>query len=228
MGVEIMTAIPSVAACAPNPDYNFDRFDYNNLTDTYNCPQGETLRTNGNNYLKTKENSTYYVKHYKTTKCQHCPVKLLCTKNAKGRLIERSEYQQYVDINKKNIEKNKNLYKLRQQIVEHPYGTIKRQWGYSYIITKRGIERAAADVGLIMTAYNLRRLFNILPRELFKTWLKTLFFVFRLFIARFKEICAPLSPQNIFHPRFINAKKQALKSPLFKTYNVNLPKLMSF
>ncbi|MBK6891510.1 MAG: transposase [Sphingobacteriales bacterium] len=101
MGVEIMTAIPSVAACAPNPDYNFDRFDYNNLTDTYNCPQGETLRTNGNNYLKTKENSTYYVKHYKTTKCQHCPVKLLCTKNAKGRLIERSEYQQYVDINKK-------------------------------------------------------------------------------------------------------------------------------
>ena len=228
MGVEIMTAIPSVAAFAPNPDYNFDRFDYNNLTDTYNCPQGETLRTNGNNYLKTKENSTYYVKHYKTTKCQHCPVKLLCTKNAKGRLIERSEYQQYVDINKKNIEKNKNLYKLRQQIVEHPYGTIKRQWGYSYIITKRGIERAAADVGLIMTAYNLRRLFNILPRELFKTWLKTLFFVFRLFIARFKEICAPLSPQNIFHPRFINAKKQALKSPLFKTYNVNLPKLMSF
>ncbi|MBL0248746.1 MAG: transposase [Sphingobacteriales bacterium] len=86
----------------------------------------------------------------------------------KGRLIERSEYQQYVDINKKNIEKNKNLYKLRQQIVEHPYGTIKRQWGYSYIITKRGIGRAAADVGLIMTAYNLRRLFNILPRELFK------------------------------------------------------------
>ncbi|MBK6612502.1 MAG: transposase [Sphingobacteriales bacterium] len=70
------------------------------------------------------------------------------------------------------------MYKLRQQIVEHPYGTIKRQWGYSYIITKRGIERAAADVGLIMTAYNLRRLFNILPRELFKTWLKTLFLFF--------------------------------------------------
>ncbi|MBK7526661.1 MAG: hypothetical protein IPI59_16000 [Sphingobacteriales bacterium] len=89
------------------------------------------------------------------------------------------------------------MYKLRQQIVEHPYGTIKRQWGYSYIITKRGIERAAADVGLIMTAYNLRRLFNILPRELFKTWLKTLFFVFRLFIARFKEICAPLSSKYI-------------------------------
>ncbi|MBK6888475.1 MAG: hypothetical protein IPH02_00720 [Sphingobacteriales bacterium] len=52
--------------------------------------------------------------------------------------------------------------------------------GLLYIITKRGIERAAAEVGLIMTACNLRRLFNILPRELFKTWLKTLFFVFRL------------------------------------------------
>ncbi|MBK8680287.1 MAG: hypothetical protein IPN25_17090 [Sphingobacteriales bacterium] len=69
--------------------------------------------------------------------------------------------------------------------------------GLLTIITKQGIERAAADVGLIMTAYNLRRLFNILPRELFKTWLKTLFFVFRLFIARFKEICPSLSSKYI-------------------------------
>ena len=47
-------------------------------------------------------------------------------------------------------------------MVEHPYGTIKRQWGFNYIITKKSIERASADVGFMMTAYNLRRLMNII------------------------------------------------------------------
>jgi len=50
--------------------------------------------------------------------------------------------------------------------VEHPYGTIKRQWGFDHIMTKQFIERAAADVGLIFTAYNLRRLFNLLGNHL--------------------------------------------------------------
>ena len=42
--------------------------------------------------------------------------------------------------------------------MEHPYGTIKRQWGFSYIMTKRFIKRAEADVGMMFTAYNLRRM----------------------------------------------------------------------
>jgi len=54
------------------------------------------------------------------------------------------------------------IYKNRQAIVEHPYGTIKRQWGFNHVMTKRKIECASADIGFIMTAYNLRRLFNIL------------------------------------------------------------------
>ena len=37
---------------------------------------------------------------------------------------------------KARIAKNKNYYR-RQAIVEHPYATIKRQWGYSYILTKK-------------------------------------------------------------------------------------------
>ncbi len=52
--------------------------------------------------------------------------------------------------------------RIRQSIVEHPYGTIKRQWGFSYIITKKGKSRATADVGFMYTAYNLMRITNIL------------------------------------------------------------------
>ena len=43
----------------------------------------------------------------------------------------------------------------------HPFGTIKRQWGFDHIMTKKGIQAASADLGLIAIAYNLRRLFNL-------------------------------------------------------------------
>ncbi len=48
--------------------------------------------------------------------------------------------------------------------MEHSYGTIKRQWGFDHIITKKSISRASADVGFIMTAYCL--LINIVRLDL--------------------------------------------------------------
>jgi hypothetical protein len=70
------------------------------------------------------------------------------------------------------------LYKRRQAIVEHPYGTLKRQWGFSYILTKKWISRASSDVGLMLVAYNLRRIMNILTRDRLKEYLRILFFMF--------------------------------------------------
>ncbi|MGB4018277.1 MAG: transposase, partial [Syntrophomonadaceae bacterium] len=56
---------------------------------------------------------------------------------------------------------NQQLYKQRKMIVEHPFGTIKRTWGYSYFLT-RGLDSVAAENKLHMLAYNLRRVINIL------------------------------------------------------------------
>ena len=109
--------------------------------------------------------------------------KALCTKNQNGRLIERSEYAEYIEQNKKNAEQNKTLYKRRQAIVEHPYGTIKRQWGFSYILTKQGKERASADVGFMFLAYNLRRIINILGLDVLKKYLKLVILRFFIFLS---------------------------------------------
>jgi hypothetical protein len=62
--------------------------------------------------------------------------------------------------------------------VKHPYGTIKRQWGFSYILTKKGISRASSDVGFMFIAYNLRRIGNTFTREVLKEYLRTLVEVF--------------------------------------------------
>jgi len=172
--VEILVAIPGVASFAPDDNYNFAHFKYDEKAHTYTCPKQQLLSTNGVWYQKKTDRNTYLVRHYKTNACASCPAMALCTKTKRGRLIERSEFTPYIEINRQNIEANPDLYKKRQAIVEHPYGTIKRQWGFYYVITKKGIKRAAADVGFMFTAYNLRRLINIIDRNTLVKFLKEL------------------------------------------------------
>jgi len=174
LGIEVLVAIPTVAGQAPNPDYNVENFTYNTKGDFYICPHGNKLTTPGTWHTA----KTYRFKRYTTRECRRCPVKFECSKAKYGKGIQRSEYQQYIDRNKEKIEQNKDYYRKRQAIVEHPYGTIKRQWSFSYILTKKYIKRAEADVGLMFTAYNLRRLFNILDKDVFRNYLKDLLALF--------------------------------------------------
>lgn len=194
-GIETMVAIPDIssASMAPDPAYNVSEFQYDRTNHVYICPQGQTLKTNGKWYKKDrnapgrKKNAPILVQHFKTAACKTCSLIQACTKNTRGRgrVIERSEFQNYVDQNKTNIESNPETYKKRQAIIEHTYGIIKRQWGYYFISTKRGIKRASSEIGMIFTVFNLRRLFNILDKKVLKAYLKKLvsiLFTFRPFI----------------------------------------------
>jgi len=88
-------------------------------------------------------------------------------------VLQRSEFVENIQRNAKRVNANQKLYKRRQALVEHPFGTIKRQWGFDHIMTKKGIQAASADLGLIAIAYNLRRLFNLkIALMPFYKWLK--------------------------------------------------------
>ena len=186
LGIETLVAIPSTASHAPDWIYDIEHFVYNQQEDCYTCPEGQTLSTNGKWYTKDRKASFVKVKHYKTDKCLSCPVFGKCTKNKVGRLLERSQYQTNIDNNAQRMEQNKQTYKRRQAIVEHPFGIIKRQWDFYYIMTKKTIKRASGDVGLIFCAFNLRRIFNILDKNTLKAYLKALTSVFRTGAACFK------------------------------------------
>jgi len=158
-GIETLVAIPKtpISSQAPDPQYNQDKFYYDKENDFYICPQGQKLYSNGTWY----HNHPYKTKHFKTKACLDCPAKGKCTISKKGRLIERNENIEATQRNKQAIEKNKNLYKRRQEIVEHPFGTIKRQWGFDYTLMK-GKKKVDGEVGLIFIAYLFTRLRNIL------------------------------------------------------------------
>jgi transposase len=197
LGVDVLVAIPGVSAHAPDLAFDVEYFKYNKETDTYTCPANETLTTNGNWYAKKNGKSITQMKHYKTSACLTCNLFTKCTKNSKGRLIERSQYADLIHQNKVRIENNYEIYRRRQAIVEHPYGVIKRQWDFYYIMTKKTIKHASADVGLIFSAYNLRRIFNLIDQNLLKQYLKVLAPFFDDLTALFNAFYAKFSFENV-------------------------------
>lgn len=142
-----------------------ESFNYDNITDTYTCPAGATLTSLGTWHNKKGEanETSYRFKTYRTDACKTCPLKTQCTKLPK-RIIQRSEYQDAVDINDNNIKQNPYYYKRRQAICEHPFGSIKRHWGYTHTLLK-GLQKVNGEMNLIMFCYNFMRTKNILGFE---------------------------------------------------------------
>ena len=186
--VDVLVAIPSVAAHAPDWAFDVEHFKYDLKTDSFTCPANQILTTNGNWYAKKNGKSVTQMKHYKTSACLSCELFAKCTKNARGRLIERSEHADLIYANKVSIENNYETYRRRQAIVEHPYGVIKRQWDFYYIMTKKTIKHASADVGLIFTAYNLKRIFNLVDLNMLKMYLKRTALFYWFNTTHFKAI----------------------------------------
>lgn len=148
---------------ATQPDYLVAKFIYNKADDTYICPQGATLKTTGRWHKKTgrTEQSGYQFKKYRTAACKQCPVKHLCTARPAGREIDRSEYADAIEENNQRYRENPQLYRTRQEINEHIFGTIKRQWGYNHT-NLTGLEKVNGEHSLIMLVYNIKRSINIL------------------------------------------------------------------
>ena len=153
--------------------YMVDKFTYNSESDTYACPAGSTLTTSGNWHKKSRERDSYQFKKYRTPDCKTCSVQALCTAKADGRReIDRSQYAEAVEKNRTNYQNNKDLYRNRQEINEHIFGTIKRQWGYNHT-NLRGLVKVNGEMALIMTVYNMKRAINILGIEKLLAKLKT-------------------------------------------------------
>ena len=189
-----------------------ESFNYDNGSDTYTCPAGAVLTSLGTWHNKKGEanETSYRFKTYRTDACKTCPLKTQCTKLPK-RIIQRSEYQNAVDINDNNIKQNPHYYKRRQSICEHPFGTIKRQFGYTYTLLK-GLQKVNGEMNLIMFCYNFMRTKNILGFEkmlkAMENWQPDYTKVVCALIKRLtRVICRQMKPLhfcNVFNHRFLN------------------------
>ena len=161
---------PKAHSSQKNGLFDMQTFIYNKQDDFYTCPANEKLSTNGTIYNK----ANHKVKHYKNRQaCKVCVLRNQCTTNKNGRFIERSIYQEALEENEKRVSQNPNYYRLRQQITEHQFGTLKRQWGFTFTLMK-GKQNVLSEVNLMMICYNLRRLMSIYSLKELKNKLKRL------------------------------------------------------
>ena len=204
LGIDTLVAIPGIGrkSQAPDPRYNVEHFPYDRDYDSYTCPQGHILTSNGSWYRARN----YRFKQYRTKACKGCPARHLCTTaKQNGKIVQRSEFTTYIEANAKRMAHDPITYKKRQALVEHPFGTIKRQWGFDHIITKKGIDAASADFALMALAYNLKRIFNILgkktqyPNSPFKTLIWAMLRTLKEMISTFCPKIEENPKTNFFH-----------------------------
>lgn len=184
---------PKAHSSQNNGLYNINEFVYDHLNDTYTCAANQLLKTNGTIYKK----NNHQVKHYKTKSCKECVLRKQCTVNKNGRFIERSLYQEALEQNEKRVNQNPDYYRQRQQITEHQFGTLKRQWGFTYTLMK-GKENVLTEVNLVMMCYNLKRFVTILSVKSLKNLLKMAVFNFLIQLNYFTRCLKKefLSTQN--------------------------------
>jgi transposase len=143
---------------AATKEYGKAAFQYDEKQDGYICPQGHLLKAYHHRRKYTEETD---VKRYQNIDaCSNCLVRDKCSDSKKGRMIQDRPFQRIADEVDRRTEQFADMYKIRKQTVEHPFGTIKRAMGFSYFLTRR-TENVRTESLLHFLAYNMKRTINI-------------------------------------------------------------------
>lgn len=151
--IDTIVAKPNSKAQAEGIEFSRDDFVYDEDNDNYICPAGKILK-----FSCEDKNG---IRRYNNLKaCKNCPHRAKCTKGSR-RDITRHKFAKNAEANDKNLLEKSHLYKLRQQLDEPVFGTIKRTIGLTQFLTN-GNESVTAEAALAFTCFNLKRLRNIL------------------------------------------------------------------
>ena len=137
----------------------FDKahFKYDKSNDCYICPEGEVLEYSHTEAQKRKR--TYRVG---VSACRKCKFFKECTTNPKGRTITRlhhEELKEKLEVKYEQTE-SQEVYKLRKQKVELPFGHIKHNLKVSGFLL-RGLAGVKAEASILSSCFNIARMISI-------------------------------------------------------------------
>ena len=133
--------------------FPLERFSYDGTKDCYTCPAGQRL-----SYRRFDKEQQ--VRCYWTAACHRCELKNQCTTGKGPRKIKRPVGQEAAERMLRRVAENPQWLGLRKQLVEHPFGTIKRSMGQDYFLM-RGQEKVSGETSLTLLAYNLKRVLKL-------------------------------------------------------------------
>lgn len=156
-GIQPWSSKPNTSVNRKKGLYTKVDFQYIKRRDCYICPDGKRLNFSFQTHELDRD-----VRYYATSACSECRKRSECTLNKSGgrRITRLKEEWGLNDMEFRNRLHPEKL-KRRKEIVEHPFGTMKRSMNQGYLLM-RGLKKVKTEMCLTVTAYNMKRVFNIL------------------------------------------------------------------
>jgi transposase len=132
-------------------------FVYDKEKDCYICPEGNTLTYR---YSNNKGDRTYALPK---SVCAHCRHFNICTRMRDGKAILRLHDEELKEKFETLYEQPdcQQIYKLRKEKVELPFGHIKRNLMFDSFLL-RGRDGAKAEISLAATCFNVARMITLI------------------------------------------------------------------
>jgi hypothetical protein len=141
-----------------------DMFRYDQVQETWVCPLGRQLRRIILEPVADKNGRLTWKYQANQEECAACPKRSCCTKGSRGRMLRVSvrhvELKEYFE--QLGSQERKALIRKRKELVEHPFGTIKRTFGFGHFL-QRGLDAVRAEFQFSCFIYDLKRVLNLLP-----------------------------------------------------------------
>jgi transposase len=154
-GITTYVSKPLVSKNTARGLFGKEKFIYEADGDCYRCPAQERLEFR----FETQEGDKKF-RYYWTKACPSCALKAQCTTDPRFHRIKRWEHEEILERIEQRVKANPLILKLRQQLVEHPFGTIKF-WNDQRHFLMRGLEKVRAEFSLSTLAYDIKRALNI-------------------------------------------------------------------
>jgi hypothetical protein len=142
-----------------------DDFIYDESTNQYRCPAGQSLIWRFSSVEKGLKLHRYWSSH-----CQSCALKKRCTPSSERR-VSRWEHESVLEAMQRRLDQAPEMMRIRRQTVEHPFGTLKSWMGATHFLTKT-LDRVSTEMSLHVLAYNFKRVLRLLGSDALKAAMK--------------------------------------------------------
>lgn len=158
-GVNIIVPSQKQAAHNKEPEkFSKEQFKYDDKKDCYICPEGHEIQYN---HFSSEDKCMIY-RFKDPSVCFSCKFYGTCTNSKKGRSIKRlqDEETKLKLENQYKTEASQEIYKLRKEKVELPFGHIKHNLGVHGFLL-RGLNGVRAEMSIYSTCFNMARMITI-------------------------------------------------------------------
>ena len=158
-GVKVIVPSAKQAEKVERSDpFDKSHFKYDKANDCYICPEGKVL---GYSHTETKKRKRTY--RAGGSVCRTCKFFQECTANLRGRTITRLLHEELKLKLEAQYEQPQcqEVYKLRKQKVELPFGHIKHNLKVGSFLL-RGIDGVKAEASILSSCFNIARMISII------------------------------------------------------------------